>query len=81
MELRSQVGEEMARVRKLKKLTQAELAQAVGVSQRTIAAIEGGTRRPSPELAQKLGGVLGFSWVLFFEGDGAMDAETDDTES
>ena len=67
MELRSQVGEEMARVRKLKKLTQAELAQTVGVSQRTIAAIEGGTRRPSPDLAQKLGKELGFEWTRFYE--------------
>jgi len=67
MELRIQVGEEMARVRKLKKLTQAELAQAVGVSQRTIAAIEGGTRRPSPELAQRIGAVLGFPWTRFYE--------------
>lgn len=57
----------MARARKMKKLTQAELAASVGASQRTIAAIECGTRRPSPELAQRIGAELGFLWTVFFE--------------
>ena len=57
----------MARARKEKKLTQAELAQNVGASQRTIAAIEGGTRRPSPELAQRIGTELEFPWTVFFD--------------
>lgn len=67
MEIRSRVGAEMARIRKEKKLTQAELGQIVGVSQRMIAAIECGERRPSVELAQKLGKELGFAWPLFFD--------------
>ena len=61
------MGEDMARARKVKKLTQAELAQEAGVSQRTIAAIEGGTRRPSPELAQRIGAVLDCPLTVFFE--------------
>ena len=60
-------GTEMARLRKEKKLTQAELAQNLGVSQRMIAACELGERRPSPGLAQRIGAVLGFEWTRFYE--------------
>ena len=60
-------GAEMARLRKEKKLTQAELAQVLGVSQRMIAACEAGERRPSPGLAQRIGAVLGMDWTEFFE--------------
>ena len=60
-------GAEMARLRKEKKLTQAELAQVLGVSQRMIAACEAGERRPSPGLAQRIGAVLGMEWTEFFE--------------
>ena len=66
----------MARARKEKKLTQAELAQNVGASQRTIAAIEGGTRRPSPELAQRIGMELEFPWTVFFDQAGQDDAKS-----
>ena len=66
----------MARARKEKKLTQAELAQNVGASQRTIAAIEGGTRRPSPELAQRIGTELEFPWTAFFDQAGQDEAKS-----
>ena len=71
MRIKTQVGEEMARLRKAKKQTQAELAQIVGVTQRMIAAIEGGERRPSAELAQRIGAELGFPWTVFFDQDAA----------
>ena len=58
---------EMARLRKEKKLTQAELAQILGISQRMVAACEAGERRPSVELAQRIGAELGISWTEFFE--------------
>lgn len=67
MNRRCGVGAEMARLRKEKKLTQAELAQNLGVSQRMIAAIETGERRPSPGLAQRIDAVLGVRWTDFFE--------------
>ena len=70
MNTRCEAGAEMARLRKEKKLTQAELAQVLGVSQRMIAACEAGERRPSPMLAQRIGMELGFPWTDFFE-DGA----------
>ena len=59
----------IAEKRKAQKMTQAELAQLVSVSQRAIAAYELGERRPSVTTAKKLGKVLGFSWVKLFEED------------
>lgn len=46
--------------------SQSELAKKVNVSHSTINYIECGKRKPSPELAQKLGKVLGFDWTRFF---------------
>ena len=66
MNTRCSAGAEMARLRKEKKLTQAELAQILGVSQRMVAACELGERRPSPGLAQKIGAELGMKWTDFF---------------
>lgn len=60
-------GSEMARLRKAKKLTQAELAQILGVSQRMVAACELGERRPSTGLAQRIETELGLPWTAFFE--------------
>ncbi len=67
MNNRRDAGAEMARLRKEKKLTQAELAQILGVSQRMVAACEAGERRPSPGLAQKIGAELGIPWTEFYE--------------
>lgn len=53
--------------RKEKKLTQSELGEMCGVAQRTIAAYESGERRPSPEVAKKIGEVLGIPWTDFYE--------------
>jgi len=61
----------MARARKERKLTQAELAQRIGASQRTVAAIEGGTRRPSVGMAQRIGMELGMPWTVFFPDAGS----------
>ena len=67
MNTRCSAGAEMARLRTEKKLTQAELAQNLGVSQRMIAACELGERRPSPGLAQRISAELGIRWTDFFE--------------
>lgn len=53
--------------RKIKKLSQEDLANKCEVSQVTIARIEAGERRPSPELAKKIADVLNFSWTKFYE--------------
>lgn len=60
-------GAEMARLRKEKKLTQAELAQILGVSQRMVAACELGERRPSTGLAQRIETELGIPWTDFYK--------------
>ena len=53
--------------RKAKKISQEELALKCDVSQVTIARIETGERRPSPELSKKIADVLNFSWTKFYE--------------
>ena len=63
----------LAARRKEKGLTQAELAQRVGIAQRTVAAYEGGERRPSVDVAKRLARELGMNWTDFYD-DG--EAET-----
>lgn len=64
---RISVGADMAKRRKEKKMTQAELAAVLGVSQRMIAACEAGERRPSVDLAQRISQQLGIPWTDFYE--------------
>ena len=56
-----------ARVKK--GMTQAALSALAGVDVTAIGKYENGKRRPSPEVAQKIASVLGFSWTRFFETD------------
>lgn len=68
-----EAGEKMARLRRERGLTQAALAQKLRVSQRMVAAVEAGERRPSVDLAQRIGHELGMAWTDFFE-DGEAEA-------
>lgn len=63
--------------RKALGLSQAELGEAVGRAQRTIAAYESGDRRPSPEEAKIIGEKLGFHWTKFFEDEDSKEANND----
>ena len=60
----------LAELRKNKKLTQAELAQELGISQRAVAAYELGERRPSPETVNRLIEIFGITvyeaWEMFY---------------
>lgn len=47
--------------------SQAQIAEAVGISQQMYSAIELGERRPSVEVAKKIADVFGFDWTRFFE--------------
>ena len=47
--------------------SQAQIAEAVGISQQMYSAIELGERRPSVEVAKKIASVMGFNWTRFFE--------------
>lgn len=63
----------LSEIRKQRKLTQAELGQRVGVSQRAIAAYEAGERKPSPKVVGRLISELQIpidvAWKMFYEDD------------
>lgn len=62
---------EMKEIRLSKKLTRIQLANMCGVSHKMIYLIETGKRRPSPELATKIGNALDLKvfelWNMFYE--------------
>lgn len=58
--------DEVRRLRKLKGLTQVELAELAGVSAYTITEIETGHREPRPSTLRKLAGALGVEVADFF---------------
>jgi putative transcriptional regulator len=57
-------------IRKLKGLTQKEVADACGITRSCYAGYEQGVRSPNGRKAKAIGDYLGFSWTLFFEEDG-----------
>lgn len=59
-------------LRKERRLTQAQLAQAVGVSRQTIVAVEQGSYAPSVFLALGIGHVLGAPVEALFGQDEAV---------
>ena len=63
----------MVQKRKERKLTQTDLAQLVGCSQRAIAGYELEERKPSVQMAQRIGRELGFPWTRFFEDEEKSD--------
>lgn len=48
-------------------LTLKQLSENVGVSWQSLAYYESGERRPSPDVAKRIGGFLGFDWTRFYE--------------
>ena len=60
MDMTETIGERLKRLRKAKKLSQAQLAHAVGLSQSAIGNIEAGTRGYGPRIA-KIAEMLGVS--------------------
>lgn len=66
-------------LRKAAGYTQTDVASVVGISQPTYCNIENAERRPSPETAQKIASLLGFSWTRFYtdEAHGSEDPEPD----
>ncbi len=58
-------------IRENEKLTQADVAGRAGVSRAYYTNIENGERRPSVDVAKKLGAALDVSWTRFFEPDPA----------
>ena len=49
-----------------KKMSQAAVAEDVGVDVTAINKYELNKRRPSPKVAQRLGRLLSFDWTIFY---------------
>ena len=65
----------LAALRKARRLTQSELGQRVGVSQRAIAAYEAGERKPSPKVMNRIMDELEIpvdvAWKILYSDDDA----------
>ena len=59
-----------------KKLSQCSVAKLCDITQQMYGAIENGKRRPSPELAQKIGKILNFDWTKFYKYKGGSNEHT-----
>lgn len=57
----------LIRIRKERNLDQQDVAELIGTTQQFYNYVENGKRRPSPEIAIKIGKVLNFDWRLFYE--------------
>lgn len=57
-------------IRREKRLTGKMISKQTGITQQYYSAIENRKRRPSVDLAKRLGTVLGVDWTLFFEDSG-----------
>lgn len=58
------VGENIRRIREEKELTQAYVAEQVGISQAMLCQIERGTKNPSLQVGKEIADVLGCSLDL-----------------
>ena len=61
--------------RKGLQLTQAEVAEKAGVLRAYYGMIEIGIRRPSPEVAKKIAGAMGFDWTRFYDEEPPVEPE------
>ena len=61
--------------RKGMQLTQAEVAEKAGMDRAYYGMIELGIRRPSPEVAKKIAGAMGFDWTRFYDEEPAVEPE------
>lgn len=53
--------------RKEMNLLQREIAVAADITEQYYSMIEAGDRTPSPDVAKKVAGYLGFPWTKFYE--------------
>lgn len=68
-------------IRKTEKLTQIEVAEKVGVTRAYYTNIENGERRPSVDVAKRIGQALDLDWTRFYEADPDEEAEEERQES
>lgn len=57
-------------IRQKKGLTQEQVARSSKIQRAYYTMIERGDRRPSTDVAQKIGESLGFDWTIFFTHEG-----------
>ncbi len=76
VDLKSIVGEKIKSLRKLKKWTQAELAEKVGIEPVSIARIETGLNFPKEENLVSIANALNIEVSELFSKDEAVDKET-----
>ena len=55
--------------------SQYKTAAVIGIPQSTYAMLETGARRPSVDMAKKIGAALGFDWTRFYEDAPAASEE------
>lgn len=59
----------LKKIRLEKGLTHDDIARGVGIQRAYFTMIENGRKRPSVDIAKKIGNLLGFDWTRFFEVD------------
>lgn len=50
-----------------KDVTMRQVADQAGISESMYCLIENGKRRPSPDVAKRIGGFLDFDWTRFYD--------------
>jgi transcriptional regulator with XRE-family HTH domain len=65
----------LIKLRQNRKLEQQDVSELIGVTQQFYNYIENGKRRPSPDVAIKIGNVLNFDWRLFYEKKSKLEKE------
>ena len=57
----------LIKARKDKGMTQKQVADLIGFAKPTIGKYELGKRTPKPDIAKKIGEILGIDWTMFYE--------------
>lgn len=57
----------LKKLRMQKDVTMRQVADVAGISESMYSLIESGKRRPSPDVAKRIGSFLGFEWTRFFD--------------
>ena len=65
----ARVREWLIQIREERGLTQGAVASAAEIAQPSYFEIEKGISTPRPETAKKIGNVLGFPWMCFYDDD------------
>ena len=74
--MKSEVKKAVLKELRIKKdVTMRQVADQAGISESMYCLIESGKRRPSPEVAKRIGVFLGFDWTKFYDDKPINEAE------